>query len=124
MDIDNYDFMFAEARVEHGGEPSIRMHGDVHRKIADVHLAADGAQRPLVRQQHRPIRTQTRQFHVGGRRRRGHLGGAGGEADGQPACEAKKKFSQMSRDAQAIIGNKFSHRLTLATRLIAGRLEC
>ena len=47
-DIHYDDLMLAEASVQDGRETATRMHGDVDGEIAQIHLPADGPQRPLV----------------------------------------------------------------------------
>jgi hypothetical protein len=76
-DVDDQDLVRPVARMQHGGEPAVRMHRDVDREVAQFDLCPDRSQRPLVRQQHRSVRLRPRPD--GG-------GGGGGESQSQEEC--------------------------------------
>jgi hypothetical protein len=76
--INHHDFVLAVAAVKHGGVPAIGMDGDIHREIAGLDLPTHGSERPLVRQQNRPIRLRTGEagfFRGAGKGEEGEDGG-------------------------------------------------
>src|SRR5882762_8931419 len=53
--IDDAELVRAVAAVKHGCEAPAGMHRDINRKIAQLDLATDGPEGPLVGQEHRAI---------------------------------------------------------------------